>query len=70
VTIFQGQKLRDLRLAAGLTQQQLADRAGIQRETVNHAENERHVPGGDTLGKIAKALDVPLDSLFEPEAVA
>jgi putative transcriptional regulator len=72
VTIFQGEKLRQARAAAGLTQKELADRAGIQRETVNHAENGKHLPGSETLARIAKALDVSIDSLFSDngEAVA
>jgi putative transcriptional regulator len=70
VTIFQGDKLRQARAAAGLTQKELADLAGLQRETVNHAENGKHLPGSETLARIAKALDVPMEDFFENGAPA
>ena len=72
VTTFQGDKLRQARAAAGLTQKELGALAGLQRETVNHAENGKHLPGSETLARIAKALDISIDSLFSEngEAVA
>ena len=65
VTTFQGSKLKQARAAAGLTQKELGTIAGVQRETVNHAEMGRHLPGAETLGKIARALDLPVDTFFE-----
>jgi putative transcriptional regulator len=71
MTIFQGQKLRDLRADAGLTQKQLAERADVRRESISHAESGAHVPTAEAIARIAKALEVPIDELFaDGEAVA
>jgi transcriptional regulator with XRE-family HTH domain len=44
------------RKAAGLTQQQLAQRAGIRQETLSRIESGKHVPTRSTLRKIDKVL--------------
>lgn len=62
--------MRQARAAAGLTQKELAELAGVQRETVNHAERGKHLPGAETLARIARALDVPIDSLFDENGTA
>ena len=48
--------LKSARVAAGLTQQALADRLGIWRETIAHWENGTRQPTLDRLPKIAEAL--------------
>jgi HTH-type transcriptional regulator/antitoxin HipB len=57
-------RVRDLRKAAGMTQAQLAQRAGIRRATVNRIENDR-VTAIDlkVLEKIADALEVEPGSI-------
>lgn len=42
--------------AAGLTQQELAKRAGIRQETLSRIESGRHTPTLRTLRKIDRAL--------------
>lgn len=42
-----GEALKAWRLAAGLTQEELASIVGYERSTVGHAEIGRRVPGGD-----------------------
>lgn len=37
-------RLKEVRTAAGLTQQELADRAGVSRKTVNTIENRIFTP--------------------------
>ncbi len=64
MTVPVGRKVRELRKARGLLQQELADRAGVSRQTVVNLENGRHVPETATLAKIAKGLDVGLGELF------
>lgn len=62
--------MAEARAAKGLTQKQLADEARVSRETVSRAENRQNVPGGEALARIAKVLDIQLDSLFDEEQVA
>ncbi len=50
-------RLRELRLAAALSQQELADRAGVSRQTIVRAES-LSVAMPSTIIKLAKALDV------------
>ena len=49
-------KVIQQRKAAGLTQAQLAKRAGIRVETVSRLESGRHVPSIRTLQKIEAAV--------------
>ena len=58
-------RLKEVRTAAGLTQQKLADRARVSRKTVNTIENRIFTPSVVVALTLAKALDVPLDALFE-----
>jgi DNA-binding XRE family transcriptional regulator len=44
------------RLAAGLTQVELARRAGIRTETLNRIEKGKHAPSVSTVEKIERAL--------------
>ncbi len=59
-----GFTIRDLREAAGLTQEQLAYRAEISRDSVLRTENATHSPSLDLLARIARALGVSIGSLF------
>jgi putative transcriptional regulator len=65
MTIFQGQRLRDARVAAGLTQQQLAELAEVQRRTIISAETGKHVPEAEAVARLAKALGVSQERLFD-----
>ena len=40
-TSFDGAKLKALRMAAGLTQEELSHLLGVTRETIGHIENNR-----------------------------
>jgi transcriptional regulator with XRE-family HTH domain len=66
-----GQRLKRLREAAGMSQQRLADLAGVPVGTLRNAEYDRREPLVGTAGKLAKALGVSLDvlaGLDEPPA--
>jgi len=54
-----GARLRELRLAAGLTQAELARRTGIHRPNIARVEAGRHTPSLETLARIANAIGVP-----------
>lgn len=50
-------KIRELRQDKGITQQELADRAGVTRQTINALENARYNPSLLLAYKITKILD-------------
>ena len=57
-------RLKELRAAAGLTQNQLADRAGVGRPTIRGLEQGTRInPPLKTASLIAAALGVSLDAL-------
>ena len=65
-----GFKVKELREAKGMTQEELEQRSGVSRQTISAIENNRcgDVKTG-TLMAIAKALETTLDAIFFPEAV-
>lgn len=60
-----GDRLRRIRRESGLSQEQLADRAGISIEMVRKTEQGRKYPRLPVLMRIAQALDVPLSELAD-----
>lgn len=58
-----GAVIRQLRNARGWNQQELADRAGVHRETVVRAEQSGNI-GVLLLMQVATALDVTLTEVF------
>lgn len=67
-TAIQGHPLTLLRAARGLTQQQLADLAGLKRQVIAKYESAASRPRPENLHKLAQALGVnPLDiTLHQP----
>ena len=61
------QTLRQLRLAAGLSQQEIADRLHISRSAYTYYEIGRTQPTLENLVRIAEILNQPIDALL-PEA--
>lgn len=53
-----GQALRGLRLAAGLSQEQLGLESGVQRNFISLIETGQNQPTISTIFKLAAALDV------------
>lgn len=60
-----GWRIRAARLTADLTQEQLAERTGLDRKTVSRAENGRHRIPLDHLLLIARGIGVRLVDLVE-----
>jgi DNA-binding XRE family transcriptional regulator len=56
VRISLANKMAARRKAAGLTQQQLAKRAGVRAETISRLESALHMPGPRTFEKLERAL--------------
>ena len=50
-------RIREFRQNKGLTQQELADKAGVTRQTINALENARYNPSLLLAFKITKILD-------------
>ena len=59
-------RIRELRFKAEeMTQQALADRVGITRQTVIALEKGKYYPSLELAFHIAKAFSVPLEEIFE-----
>lgn len=58
-----GARIRETRLHANLTQEKLAELAGMDRQAVNRIEQGHQSPILDNLLRIADALNVPLADL-------
>lgn len=56
-----GQRIADLRKAKGMTQQDLADVTGNQRNHISRIESGKYSVGFDTLQAIADALGGTID---------
>lgn len=59
-----GQRVRTLRLAMKLSQEELAFRAGIHRTYLSDIERGCRNPSLKNIAAIAKALGMPLSHLF------
>ena len=57
--------LKSTREACGMTQQELAERIGVRRETILHLENNRYNPSLEMALKIARVFDLKIEDLFE-----
>ena len=58
--------IQDLRRARGLSQEELALRAGVNRGYMGKLENAKYAASLDMLEKIAKALSVDPSALVAP----
>jgi len=65
-----GGRVRELRLAAGLTQAELARRTGIHRPNIARVEAGRHTPSLETLARLAAAIGVPTASVLDVNGTA
>lgn len=65
-----GEQIKTARKAKGISQEELAVRLGVVRQTVSKWENGMSVPDADVLIQIAELLDVPVSQLLgiEPES--
>ncbi|MFD6380927.1 helix-turn-helix domain-containing protein [Streptomyces albidoflavus] len=58
-----GDRIRERRMWQNLTQERLAQRAGISRDTVQRIERGTNDPRYSDLARIARALHTPLATL-------
>lgn len=59
-------KIFDLRKDKGLTQEELAKKCRVSRQTINAIENDRYDPTLKLAFKIAQVLESTVDEVFEP----
>jgi transcriptional regulator with XRE-family HTH domain len=59
-----GKRIQKRRKEVGLTQEELAEKAGISRAYMGYIEQGRNAPSLEILEKIANLLKLPLKELF------
>jgi putative transcriptional regulator len=57
-------KIKELRQKFGLTQEELAKRAGVRRETIVFLEQGKYNPSLELAFSVAKELKTSVDKLF------
>jgi putative transcriptional regulator len=57
-------RLREERARRGLTQADLAALVGVSRKTINTVENGVFIPSTTLALRLARALNLPVESLF------
>ena len=60
-------RVRDLRIALGWTQEQLALAAGVSRQSINSIERNRYVPSLELALTFARIFACPTDQIFQLE---
>ena len=58
--------IRDLRKAAGVSQEELAKQCGVSRQTINAIENNKYDPTLALAFHLAQTLGATVDQLFHP----
>ncbi len=64
-----GKRVREIRKSKGLTQEQIAELINIEPPNVSKMESGLHFPQPDKIEKLAKALDVNIQELFDFEHI-
>ena len=57
-------RIKELRARDGLTQVELARRAGVRRETIVFLEKGKYNPSLQLAWKIARIFDLPIEDVF------
>ncbi|MBK5719979.1 helix-turn-helix transcriptional regulator [Dysgonomonas sp. Marseille-P4677] len=59
--------LKEYRLIAGLTQEELADKVNVRRETIIRLEAGKYNPSLKLAIDISRILETPIEEIFEFE---
>lgn len=59
--------IRQRRKELGLSQEELAKKCGVSRQTVNAIENNKYDPTLSLAFRLAQELALTVDALFHPE---
>ncbi|SFF22427.1 repressor LexA [Paenibacillus algorifonticola] len=65
-----GPKLRALRNIEGWTQEFVAKKLGVSKQTYSHYENEKRTPSLDMIKKLASFYGVDIDDVFADESTS
>ena len=60
-------RVKELRIAQGWTQEQLAQAAGVSRQSINSIERNRYVPSLELALTFARIFSCPTDKIFQLE---
>lgn len=58
-------KLRELRAGKDWSQEDLADKLGVSRQTINAIETQKYDPSLPLAFKVARLFKLPIESIFE-----
>jgi len=64
IKLLLGKRIRELRKARKMTQEELAERIGIGTPNISYFETGKFSPAIETLQKIAQVLDVEVYELY------
>lgn len=59
--------IRTRRKELGFSQEELAKKCNVSRQTINAIENDKYDPTLSLAFKLSKELNITVDKLFEPE---
>lgn len=59
-------RIRERRKEMGLSQDELAKKCGVSRQTINAIENNKYDPTLSLAFSLARELNTPVDDLFIP----
>ncbi len=60
-------RVKELRIAQGWTQEQLAQAAGVSRQSINSIERNRYVPSLELALTFARIFACPFEQIFQLE---
>lgn len=65
-----GEKLKELRKLEGWTQEEVANKIGVSKQTYSHYENEKRKPSLGTIKELAAVYQVNIDDIFAEEKLS
>jgi len=60
-------RVKELRIVRGWTQQQLAEAVGVSRQSINSIERNRYVPSLPLALMFSRVFDCSMEDIFELE---
>ncbi|MGG5506080.1 MULTISPECIES: helix-turn-helix domain-containing protein [unclassified Myroides] len=60
-----GERIRELRVVKGYSQEELADRSGLSVRTIQRIEKGETVPRGNSLQQLSEVLQISVEELFD-----